>query len=327
MITRSQKIRLGIFSVVAVSILIITLFLLSIDQFIEDQDVYYIAYEDVSVSGLDVGSPVKYLGLKVGSVKKIKIDPRDISRIIVQVGLTKDTPIKKDVEAEISTIGITGLKLIELRGGTNEAELLKPGRFIKAGESFTDVITGKAEIIAEKIEHALNNLIAFTSSKNQEKFSEAFGNASETISNVNDILSDNKAGLTNIISNIEAISNEMRLIGSSTRETMETISQVVQSDTIKQTIARISSISQKMEESDIYNLIDNLNTSVTKINRILGVTEELVIRNRITLMESIDEFRETSMHLRNAARLIDENPAILITGTSPVSPPDDLIEE
>jgi hypothetical protein len=44
-------------------------------------------------------------------------------------------------------------------------------------------------------------------------------------------------------------------------------------------------------------------------------------------MESIDEFRETSMHLRNAARLIDENPAILITGTSPVSPPDDLIEE
>jgi hypothetical protein len=125
----------------------------------------------------------------------------------------------------------------------------------------------------------------------------------------------------------EAISKEMRLIGSSTRETMETISEVVQSDTVKQTIARISSISRKLEESDIYNLIDNLNTSVTKVNRILGVTEELVIRNRITLMESIDEFRETSMHLRNAARLIDENPAILITGTSPVSPPDDLIEE
>ena len=107
MITKSQKIRLGIFSVVAVSILVITVLLLSIDQFIDDQDLYYIAYEDVSVSGLDVGSPVKYLGLKVGSVKKIKIDPRNINRIIVQIGLTEGTPIKKDVEAEISTIGIT----------------------------------------------------------------------------------------------------------------------------------------------------------------------------------------------------------------------------
>jgi hypothetical protein len=177
MITKSQKIRLGIFSVVAVSILIITLFLLSVDQFIEDQDIYYIAYEDVSVGGLDVGSPVKYLGLKVGSVKKIKIDPNNINRIIVQIGLTEGTPIKKDVEAEISTIGITGLKIIELRGGTNEAEILKPGRYINAGQSFTEAITGKAEVIAEKIEQALNNLIAFTSSENQEKFSEAFGNA------------------------------------------------------------------------------------------------------------------------------------------------------
>ena len=138
MITRSQKIRLGIFITTAIAIFLAIIAVLSIDRFLKEKDVYYIVYEDVSVMGLDVGSSVKYLGINVGSIQDIYIDPEDVNRIIVRIGLKKDTPIKTDVQADISTIGITGIKIIELRGWSNEAAPLNAGGFINAGKSLTE---------------------------------------------------------------------------------------------------------------------------------------------------------------------------------------------
>ena len=72
------------------------------------------------------------------------------------------TPIKQDTQADIVTQGITGLKAIEIRGGTNQAEFLKSGDYISAGRSTAEEITGKANIIAEKAEKVINNLQIFT---------------------------------------------------------------------------------------------------------------------------------------------------------------------
>ncbi|MFP4622443.1 MAG: ATP-binding cassette domain-containing protein [Bacteroidales bacterium] len=65
---------------------------------------------------------------------------------------------QKNAQAEITSVGLTGLKAIEIRGGSNEAENLKPGSYIQAGSSITREITGKAETIAQKAEKVLNNL-------------------------------------------------------------------------------------------------------------------------------------------------------------------------
>ncbi|MCB0316686.1 MAG: MCE family protein, partial [Calditrichaeota bacterium] len=56
-------------------------------------------------SGLEVGSPVKYLGIKVGTIKNISIAPEDVSRIIVKVALKPGTPVKEDARADIVSIG------------------------------------------------------------------------------------------------------------------------------------------------------------------------------------------------------------------------------
>ena len=81
MITRSQKYRLGIFIAVSVFLIVLLLIIIGTEQFLKEQDIYYIAYRDISVSGLEVGSPVKYLGLGVGTIRDIEIDPEDINAI------------------------------------------------------------------------------------------------------------------------------------------------------------------------------------------------------------------------------------------------------
>ena len=69
-----------------------------------------------SVSGLTVGSPVKFRGVDVGNVKDMFIDPNDITYIRVDANILRTTPIKTDTVATLKLLGITGTVFIELSG-------------------------------------------------------------------------------------------------------------------------------------------------------------------------------------------------------------------
>jgi len=66
--------------------------------------------------------------------------------------------MKTDMYCQTGAMGITGLKYIEILGGTNESPLLKPESTIPTKQSMMASITGKAEVIVGKIEILLNHL-------------------------------------------------------------------------------------------------------------------------------------------------------------------------
>ena len=88
-----------------------------------DDVLYRIHFPD-SVSGLTVGDPVKYRGVDVGTVKTMIIDPDDSRRVLVDVRLRKETPVKTDTRASLALKGITGVVFIELNGGNPAAQTL-----------------------------------------------------------------------------------------------------------------------------------------------------------------------------------------------------------
>jgi phospholipid/cholesterol/gamma-HCH transport system substrate-binding protein len=326
MITRSQKIRLGLFLVSAFSILIVAVIAVTLERVLKAKDIYYIAYNDVSVGGLDIGSPVEYLGIKVGSIDAIEIDIRDINRVIVTVGLRKGTPIKDDVKAEISTIGITGLKLIELRGGSNEAALLPPGGFILPGKSLTENITGRAEDIAEKIELVLNNLLVLTAEENQVRLTTLVDQTTVTAREIEQVISDNKSRLNRTMINLDSLSAELNLASRSAGRSIRQIEAIVTSDTIKSTLSNISRLSTKMAEADVYHLIENLNATIIRTNALIEQVESVVNRNQLKLVQTVDDLHEAVDYLNNIAQRIDEDPSILIGGSTPDNPPDENLE-
>lgn len=75
----------------------------------------YEIYFTGSVSGLDRGSSVRYLGVGVGRVVDIRIDPRDSGRVEVTVDIDSTTPISEHTVAELQLQGVTGLLYIDLR--------------------------------------------------------------------------------------------------------------------------------------------------------------------------------------------------------------------
>lgn len=87
-------------------------------------DVLYRIHFAESVSGLSMDDPVKFLGVDVGMVKSMSIDPKDPRRVEIDVMLHKDAPVKTDTKASLQFKGITGAYFIELDGGSADAKFL-----------------------------------------------------------------------------------------------------------------------------------------------------------------------------------------------------------
>lgn len=75
----------------------------------------YEIYFDGSVSGLERGAAVRYLGVGVGRVHLMRIDPRDPGRVQVLVDIDSSTPISNRTLAELQLQGVTGLLYIDLQ--------------------------------------------------------------------------------------------------------------------------------------------------------------------------------------------------------------------
>jgi phospholipid/cholesterol/gamma-HCH transport system substrate-binding protein len=86
----------------------------------------YEVYFDGSVSGLTRGSTVRYLGVDVGRVVNMRIDPRSASRVQVIADIDSTAPVSKDTVAELSLQGVTGLLYIDLLGKAGTKRLAAP---------------------------------------------------------------------------------------------------------------------------------------------------------------------------------------------------------
>lgn len=308
MITKSQKIRLGIFVFVAVALLLILLSLVIGSKFLEKRDIYYIAYKDVSVSGLDIGSAVKYHGIRVGRIEELKVDTEDITRIIVKISVKEKTPIKSDVKAVISAVGITGLKLIELVGGTTEAETLKPNSFIESGPSVFEEITGKAEIISEKLEIVLNNLAEITKEANQRK-------VEKILTNINILLSENREPITSTLSNLDSISFYAIQFTKSASEAVEKLNTILHSEELQNLLANSEEFSSKLAKVDISTTIEELNDAIKQANDAFLHIDRTVLKSRSDILETLEILKETVDYLNEFSRDISEDPSILLRPT------------
>ncbi len=326
MITRSQKIRLGIFISAGVFVILAMLIIIVAPKFFEHRDNYFISYRGVSLTGLQEGGAVKYHGLSVGYVSDIFIDFKDIERVVVEISLNKGTPIKEDTYADIELLGITGLKIIELRGGTNESAYIKPGEYIRSGKSTTEMITGKAENMMDKAELMLNNMATLMSPENQVKLNSLLENSSRSMAILGDLLTENKEELNNTFANMENVTSELGDLLASSKNTMREIERIAQSDSLKQFVDNMVTISESLSQADLVKLVQELNLAIATTNDMLNQMDANVSKTWVDFSASVEQIRESSEYLNQFSRMITEDPSLLIRGTKPKNVPDENLE-
>lgn len=160
---------------------------------------YYRIHTQESVSGLSLKAPVRLLGVEVGSVENIKISDENGLGVDILIKVKKDTPIKEDTLATLQLQGITGLKSIQLEGGSKNSKKLKTEEdeipVIKFKESFLTTIDKQSEYLFSLIKTADKKTKELLSEKNLKNFELILENLVKTSEKVN-LMSDKISNLS-----------------------------------------------------------------------------------------------------------------------------------
>lgn len=90
-----------------------------------------------SVSGLKKGARIEMTGVKIGTVKDISIDQKQLLAK-VQLKIDKNIKLSEDVITSVKTSGIIGQKYIDILPGGSDI-MLEPGDAIYNTESSLDI--------------------------------------------------------------------------------------------------------------------------------------------------------------------------------------------
>ncbi len=183
------------------------------------QDRRYEIYFEGSVSGLSEGGSVRYLGVSVGRVAGIGIDPRDAGRVRVIADIAEDTPIRGDTVARLSLQGVTGLLFVNLQ--PRDPGSLPPPRIeslkypvIPSQQSQFDELVSSLPDVVAKAGEALNRINATLSDRNVEAVTKTFGYAEQATSDLPEAVREARS----MFLDLRAAADEMKAAATGLRE-------------------------------------------------------------------------------------------------------------
>lgn len=303
MLSKAQKVRLGAFVTVGSILLLAILIAIAGNRLVERKDTYYITFENYSVQGLQVGGTVNFRGIKVGRVEAIKIDPKDVNKVILTLNVDRGTPIKEDATAVLIFVGITGVKAVEISPGTNAAALLKPKSFIKAGVTMLDDIGDRALSITEKIDQIAANINQLTDEENRRHIADILSQSSMLLSDTRKNLSTTMVSLNKVATNTAVLTDGLNETLLRITDTfVENVNKITQ--TSNETLIDISTSTQlsleKLTDSATQN-IDSVSENASRMMNSMSdeVAQKLDILTR-SATSSLDSItKETTQGLKS----------------------------
>lgn len=146
--TSKFKIRLGLFITGGLALFVFALFIIGRQKNLFDP-VFKLTTTFYNVSGLQVGSNVRFSGINVGTVDNISII--NDSTVMVDLLIKKDVQrfIRSDCEVAIGTNGIIGDRLLIITQGGHDSPIVKEGQSLVSKEPVeTDAIMANLQVTA-----------------------------------------------------------------------------------------------------------------------------------------------------------------------------------
>ncbi len=181
---------IGTFVLVALFAIIAFVAWLSNAQFDQQFDEYEVTFSG-AVRGLSQGSEVRFNGLKVGEVSRLRLDPQNSSSVLVDIQVANDTPVDTKSFARLEPLGLTGLNYIQVFAGGDDFPLIKdlPGkgpRRIEGQMSQLDTFLDGGGSIIESVQTALNRVNVVMSNEAITDFQSILSNINQITENLRD---------------------------------------------------------------------------------------------------------------------------------------------
>ncbi|MCT7592156.1 MlaD family protein [Aliarcobacter butzleri] len=290
--TKINFFKIGLFVSSLFTLLVIFIFWLG-KYGLEDKkyDDYSIFFSE-SVSGLNIGSSIKFMGFEVGTVKDIKINPYNSEEIEIDIQIQKGTPIKEDNFAILGNLGITGLKYIELKGGSNNSKLLGENQYgmkvIKSKTSALTTFVDSTEDITKEITILLGQMKKVLNDENISNFSSLLSKSEKSMANIEQFsayLVKNEKKIDELINSMKNFANTGNSSFASVKTSADSFKELttkIKEEFDKGTfdLKGMSSESFENLNSLLKNLENNLNLTQDLINNINESPSDLLLKQK-----------------------------------------------
>lgn len=240
----------------------------------------YSIYFKGSVTGLTVGGPVNYLGVPVGTVKKIALDPANPDVVALTIAIKDTIAIKEDAYASLELQGLTGYKTVQIYGGSKESPLLKaekgqPYPVIASRYSGVEEIMTTLPRMINKFTNLIDRFNATFNEQNRTRFSDTLKNVEVLSQRLAETSLPLKELVENTNTTVKNFDQEIKGLSHSAHRTLDEISSITKDigSFLKDNRVALDTMTQ---------------TSSYELNQTLSQTREMVT-SATRLFDKLDE--------------------------------------
>lgn len=293
--TRADLIRVGLFVTVASAVLVGALLWIAGSRFFRAVATYVVRF-DQSVSGLNAGANVEYQGVVVGRVRDVELTADLPPQVAVVVDLAPGTPIRTDTEAVLLGSLVTGIKFIQLQGGSATAAPLAPGAVIRGEAPSLEAFRDQVSEIADRVTKILRSLQkdVFTDANSQK---------------LNSFLSDLGAVASTLNRTMETFQAQ---------ETGESLAHLVRS--LLETADKANTVLTDFyaRRNTIYGRLDsslaNIDASARALRTLVDTAGSKVTTTGRSVDTLVDQLTVATARLQETLEVIGGDPSLLLWG-------------
>jgi phospholipid/cholesterol/gamma-HCH transport system substrate-binding protein len=267
---RREQVFVGLFVVIAVALLLVTVFSLS-GALAASTRTYHAEFRNAA--GLEPGGTVRYEGgPKVGRIEKLRIDPADPSLIDMEFSVRSDLPVKTDSHVAILSFSPLGDNHLEIKAGSPGAQRAPDGAVLPS-----DPYVGFNELTAQinQLTPQAKELLA--------NLNDRVTQLKVTIDRVNDLLNDrNRQNVSASLADLHGMLEENR-------------------PQIKHTLNNVSAASDK-----IGPLLDQLHKAADQANDALKKADDILGENREDIRASVQQLRQSLATVSDLVERLDQ---------------------
>jgi phospholipid/cholesterol/gamma-HCH transport system substrate-binding protein len=237
--------------------------------------------------GVQPGAAVRYGGMTVGKVQRVRVDPENTTRIEIDVMVNRDAPIKVDSVAKISTLGPLTENYIEISTGSEHATLVPPGSALLSAEAFgLPQLGDAAQAMLPDVQKAI------------QKLNLNLDGLGVTLARANDLLNDrNRANVGNSLNDLQHMVAEVRPKANASIDNLNGLLTDVRPQ-INASLANVQELTKKLAP-----LVDQLQTTTTVANKTLSDVDSTLMENRPDIRTTVTGLRDT---LAKSTTLLNE---------------------
>jgi phospholipid/cholesterol/gamma-HCH transport system substrate-binding protein len=265
----------------------------------------YEIYFEGSVSGLERGAAVRFLGVDVGRVSNMRVDTRDAVRVQVIADIDSTAPISEATVAELSLQGITGLLYIDLirNNGSRRLSAVVPSEkypVIRSVRSNFDVLLSSLPDLIGIVSGVAERAAMVLSDDNLASVSRTLSNLDKATAGLPETMRE----IRSLVADLRDATAEINAVAQNARSVTETAGPEVVA-----ALKRVREVTENLAttSSRIDKLVDENRADIRSFTR-EGLPE---------LERFLREGRAAAREIRDLSRSLREDPSQLLYQQSP----------